>query len=69
MSFDPRSFPVDSRTSADLAAKGLEYRLVDADDDVGIDGWIEADHCDAATAERIAEGIARGNALRIYPLP
>jgi predicted acetyltransferase len=43
MSFDPRSFPVDSRTSADLAAKGLEYRLVDADDDVGIDGWIEAD--------------------------
>jgi uncharacterized protein len=34
-----------------------------------LDGWIEADHCDAATAERIAEGIARGNALRIYPLP
>jgi hypothetical protein len=34
-----------------------------------LDGWIEADHCDAATAARIAEGIARGNALRIYPLP
>jgi hypothetical protein len=34
-----------------------------------LDGWIEADHCDAVTAERIAEGIARGNALRIYPLP
>jgi hypothetical protein len=34
-----------------------------------LDGWIEADHCDAATAGRIAEGIARGNALRIYPLP
>ena len=33
-----------------------------------LDGWIEADHCDAATAGRIAEGIARGNALRIYPL-
>ena len=32
-------------------------------------GWIEADHCDAETAERIAEGIARDNALRIYPLP
>ncbi len=34
-----------------------------------LDGWIDADHCDAATARRIAEGIARGNALRIYPLP
>jgi predicted TIM-barrel fold metal-dependent hydrolase len=34
-----------------------------------LDGWIEADHCDAVTAGRIAEGIARGNALRIYPLP
>lgn len=33
-----------------------------------LDGWIEADDCDAATAIRIAEGIARGNALRIYPL-
>jgi predicted TIM-barrel fold metal-dependent hydrolase len=34
-----------------------------------LDGWIAADHCDEATATRIAEGIARGNALRIYPLP
>lgn len=34
-----------------------------------LDGWIDADHCDAASAGRIAEGIARGNALRIYPLP
>ncbi|HYU91860.1 MAG TPA: amidohydrolase family protein [Actinomycetota bacterium] len=34
-----------------------------------LDGWVEADHCDAATAVRIAQGIARGNALRIYPLP
>jgi predicted TIM-barrel fold metal-dependent hydrolase len=34
-----------------------------------LDGWIDADHCDAATAGRIAEGIGRGNALRIYPLP
>jgi hypothetical protein len=33
-----------------------------------LDGWIEADHCDAVTAGRIAEGIARGNAFRIYPL-
>jgi predicted TIM-barrel fold metal-dependent hydrolase len=32
-------------------------------------GWINADHCDTATAKRIAEGIARGNALRIYGLP
>jgi hypothetical protein len=34
-----------------------------------LDGWIAADHCDTATAKRIAESIARGNALRIYPLP
>jgi predicted TIM-barrel fold metal-dependent hydrolase len=34
-----------------------------------LDGWIAADHCDAATAERIAEAIGRGNALRIYSLP
>jgi uncharacterized protein len=34
-----------------------------------LDTWIGADHCDAATARRIAEGIARENALRIYPLP
>jgi len=32
-------------------------------------GWIDADHCDTATARRIADGIARGNALRLYPLP
>jgi predicted TIM-barrel fold metal-dependent hydrolase len=34
-----------------------------------LDAWIDADHCDTATASRIAEGIARENALRIYPLP
>ena len=34
-----------------------------------LDGWIAADHCDAATAGRIAEAIGRGNAGRIYPLP
>jgi predicted TIM-barrel fold metal-dependent hydrolase len=33
-----------------------------------LEGWIAADHCDAATAERIAEAIGRSNALRIYPL-
>src|SRR5918999_63216 len=33
-----------------------------------LDGWIAADHCDAATAGRIAEAIGRGNAGRIYPL-
>ena len=30
--------------------------------------WIDGEHCDAATATRIAESIARGNATRIYPL-
>jgi predicted TIM-barrel fold metal-dependent hydrolase len=34
-----------------------------------LDGWIDTDHCDEATARRIAEGIARGNARRLYPLP
>jgi uncharacterized protein len=34
-----------------------------------LDGWIAADHCDAATADRITDAIGRGNALRIYPLP
>ncbi|MGZ5305187.1 MAG: amidohydrolase family protein [Actinomycetota bacterium] len=33
-----------------------------------LDRWIAADHCDATTAERIAEAIGRGNSLRIYPL-
>jgi predicted TIM-barrel fold metal-dependent hydrolase len=33
-----------------------------------LDEWIEVEHCDATTAERIAVGIARGNALRIYPV-
>jgi len=32
------------------------------------DKWIAAEHCDANEAERIGELIARGNALRIYPL-
>jgi predicted TIM-barrel fold metal-dependent hydrolase len=34
-----------------------------------LDGWIATDHCDTATAVRIAESMARENALRIYPLP
>ena len=34
-----------------------------------LDRWIADDHCDAATADRIAEAVARGNARRIYPLP
>jgi hypothetical protein len=34
-----------------------------------LDGWIAADHCDEATAIRIADGIAQANARRIYPLP
>jgi predicted TIM-barrel fold metal-dependent hydrolase len=34
-----------------------------------LDGWIDAEVCDVATAGRIAQGIARENAERIYPLP
>jgi predicted TIM-barrel fold metal-dependent hydrolase len=33
-----------------------------------LDGWISAGHCDANEADRIAELISRGNAMRIYPL-
>jgi len=32
------------------------------------DDWIAAGHCDGNEADRIAELIARGNAMRIYPL-
>jgi predicted TIM-barrel fold metal-dependent hydrolase len=34
-----------------------------------LERWIDANDCDLETAGRIAEGIARGNASRIYPLP
>jgi uncharacterized protein len=34
-----------------------------------LDAWMAADDCDAATADRIADGIGRANALRIYPVP
>ncbi|HEY7281217.1 MAG TPA: amidohydrolase family protein [Actinomycetota bacterium] len=34
-----------------------------------LDRWIGEDSCDAATADRIAEAVARGNAHRIYPVP
>ncbi|MDP9341103.1 MAG: amidohydrolase family protein [Actinomycetota bacterium] len=33
-----------------------------------LDGWIAAGECDANEADRIAELIGRGNAMRIYPL-
>ena len=34
-----------------------------------LDGWLAEGDCDAETAERIARGFGRDNALRIYPLP
>jgi uncharacterized protein len=34
-----------------------------------LDRWIGDDHCDAATADRIGEAVAGGNARRIYPVP
>jgi predicted acetyltransferase len=57
MSFDPRRIPVDPEASADLAAKGLEYRVLDPTDTATIDGWIEADfrgfhHARPRTVER-----------------
>ena len=44
MSFDLSGVPVDPAASAALAEKGLEYRLVDADDRDALAAWIEADH-------------------------
>ena len=34
-----------------------------------LDGWVEAEHCDVPTAERVAEAFGQGNARRIYPMP
>jgi uncharacterized protein len=34
-----------------------------------LDRWIAGDHCDPTTARRIAEGISRENARRLYALP
>ncbi|WP_448809062.1 GNAT family N-acetyltransferase [Agromyces bauzanensis] len=44
MSFDPRSIPVDPAASEALARHGLEYRLLDPDDDAAMRGWVEAEH-------------------------
>ena len=44
MSFEPRSIPIDPDAKAALAAKGLDYRLIDPGDIDALDGWIEADH-------------------------
>ncbi|GGI43719.1 putative acetyltransferase [Agromyces flavus] len=44
MSFEPRSIPIDPDAKAALAAKGLDYRLVDSNDLEALDGWIDADH-------------------------
>ncbi|MFD4423002.1 GNAT family N-acetyltransferase [Agromyces sp. NPDC058484] len=44
MSFDPRSIPVDPAASAALARHGLEYRLLDPDDDDAMRAWVEAEN-------------------------
>ena len=44
MSFDPRSIPVDPAASAALARHGLEYRLLDPDDDAAMRAWVEAEN-------------------------
>lgn len=44
MSFEPRSIPIDPDAKAALAAKGLDYRLIDPGDVDALDGWIDADH-------------------------
>ncbi|GAA2041116.1 GNAT family N-acetyltransferase [Agromyces tropicus] len=43
MSFEPRSLPVDAAAHAALAAKGLDYRLIDPADHPALDGWLDAD--------------------------
>ncbi|HET6672461.1 MAG TPA: GNAT family N-acetyltransferase [Agromyces sp.] len=44
MSFDPRSIPVDPAASAALARHGLEYRLLDPDDQPAMRAWVEAEN-------------------------
>ncbi len=43
MSFDPRSIALDPGASATLAARGLEYRVLDQSDRGALEAWIEAD--------------------------
>ncbi|KRC59058.1 hypothetical protein ASE14_14790 [Agromyces sp. Root81] len=44
MSFDLQGFPADSEALAALAARGLDYRLVDTTDVAATSAWVEADH-------------------------
>ncbi|WP_312855232.1 GNAT family N-acetyltransferase [Agromyces agglutinans] len=43
MPFDLRNQPVDRRSEAALAARGLGYRSVDPSDRAGLDAWAQAD--------------------------
>ncbi len=43
MSFDLQGFPADSEALASLAARGLDYRLVDTADAAATSAWVEAD--------------------------
>ncbi|MGW9630709.1 GNAT family N-acetyltransferase [Agromyces sp. NPDC055520] len=43
MSFDLQGFPADSTALATLAARGLDYRLVDTSDAAAATAWVEAD--------------------------
>jgi predicted acetyltransferase len=43
MSFDLQGIPADSEALASLAARGLDYRLVDGRDTAAASAWVEAD--------------------------
>ncbi|GAA1778619.1 GNAT family N-acetyltransferase [Agromyces lapidis] len=43
MPFDLRDIPLDQKAEAALAARGLEYRVVDPDDRAGLEAWVAAD--------------------------
>ncbi|MFF2493376.1 GNAT family N-acetyltransferase [Agromyces sp. NPDC058064] len=43
MPFDLRDIPLDPKAEAALAARGLEYRVVDHDDREALEAWVEAD--------------------------
>ncbi|MBM7831552.1 putative acetyltransferase [Agromyces cerinus] len=43
MSFDLQGFPADSAALASLAARGLDYRLIDTRDPAAAAAWVEAD--------------------------
>ncbi|MDO9589591.1 MAG: GNAT family N-acetyltransferase [Microcella sp.] len=71
---DPQNdLPPDEISRAALAAEGLRYDIVDADDAAAHEGWLQADHrgfhFDALTAEQVTEyraGLAGTRSIGVW---